>query len=51
MKSRILDASYANHCCSFIVRDQLSQRFGVDLTIKKGFINEAIERTLTNSTL
>ncbi|KAI9323376.1 chitin synthase-domain-containing protein [Dichotomocladium elegans] len=28
-------------------RDQLSQRFGVDLTIKKGFINATIERILT----
>ncbi|KAI9489097.1 chitin synthase-domain-containing protein [Zychaea mexicana] len=30
------------------VRNQLSQRFGVDLTIKKGFINSAIERILEN---
>ncbi|KAI9305035.1 chitin synthase-domain-containing protein [Cunninghamella echinulata] len=28
------------------VRDQLSQIFGVDLTIKKGFINATIERVL-----
>ncbi|CAO3578557.1 unnamed protein product [Absidia cylindrospora] len=28
------------------VRDQLSQLFGVDLTIKKGFINATIERLL-----
>lgn len=31
---------------STLVRDQLSQLFGVDLTIKKGFINATIERLL-----
>ena len=31
-----------------IVRNQLSECFGVDLTIKKGFINAAIERILEN---
>ncbi|KAI7871839.1 chitin synthase-domain-containing protein [Spinellus fusiger] len=30
------------------VRDQLSSLFGVDLTIKKGFINATIERILEN---
>ncbi|KAI9252828.1 chitin synthase [Phascolomyces articulosus] len=30
------------------VRNQLSQQFRVDLTIKKGFINSAIERILEN---
>lgn len=29
-----------------LVRDQLSKIFGVDLTIKKGFINATIERLL-----
>ncbi|KAG2217180.1 hypothetical protein INT45_013192 [Circinella minor] len=32
------------------VRNQLSECFGVDLTIKKGFINSALERILENET-
>lgn len=36
------------HC--FVVRDQLSLLFGVDLTIKKGFINTSIERLLEKDT-
>ncbi|KAG1078463.1 hypothetical protein G6F42_024250 [Rhizopus arrhizus] len=43
---RILASSNLMALTKKQVRDQLSKIFGVDLTIKKGFINATIERLL-----